>query len=239
MSEVYVAACQNVRELKTAEKSLLKQLNLLLRENSQAEIRVYTKLYLLLFAEYSEASFFKLIHTPCALSDSEIESIQNTRAGSKRSLEEQWKELIDRLINKLNSDPKGETANKKQQFMKLFNDYIIPSIRVRNKIAHGQWIVAFNSNCTSISSDTTNQIKDLDYVKISTWFQIYDQFIQCIEDLLESPKTHYRDYYPNIVALKDYIVMTKNWNMESKQKKLETSSKHAGYCTSRQPEKDK
>ena len=40
---------------------------------------------------------------------------------------------------------------------------------------------------------------------------------------------HYRDFYTLMVKIEQYIDYTKNWNIDSKRKQLETSDKMFNY----------
>ena len=59
-------------------------------------------------------------------------------------------------------------------------------------------------------------------------FEIYEKIQQCIEDIIESPKTHYRDYYVSmdqIEKIENTILCKKDWNLKSKREKLLNSQK--------------
>ena len=222
MLEIYKASCENVRELKSKRKILNKIINRTIREGSDTELEALTKLYALLFSAYAEVSFLKLINTPYGFTQDEIDEIQK-----QRNLEEKWLVCFDFCFKKIiNATNLGEVANKQKRLRKILDSYIIAPSRIRNKIAHGQWKVCLNNQCDGLNAQITTDVQQLDCVRIDVFFEIYERFQQCVEDLIESVRTHYRDYYTRIVDLEEYIEKTKGWNLESKTKSILESEKY-------------
>lgn len=225
MLDIYRASCQNIRELKSKRKIIHKMMNKSIRKGAISEIDTITKLYALLYSAYAETSFLKLIHTPYGLTDSEIDVIQN-----QRNLEDKWSKCFELVFKKIDTKTNaGEIANKKQKLKRILDEYIIKPSQIRNKIAHGQWCCCLNNECTAVNADSTVQIANLDFVRIDVLFEVYGKFQQCIEDLIESQITHYRDYYPQITELEEYIDQTKTWDMSSKISKINGSVKTANF----------
>ena len=223
MSDVYNACVQNVREMTKQRKLLIRLLNNALKTGNTYEEEALTKIFALLYSAYVESAFMKTINTPCGFNKSYIEQIMRCS-----NLESKWTECIDLAFSKIeNANNKGEIANKKQTIKRLMTKYIIEPSQIRNKIAHGQLKVALNSDCTRVNNDTTALLNKLDFVEIDKLFEIYDQFSQCIEDLIESPyKAHYLYFYPRLCNLQNYIEETENYNRESKKKSLRESNKY-------------
>lgn len=223
--EIFQASTLNVKDLKKQKNRILTLVNRAIREKNDADLISLTKMYALLYSAYAETSFLKLIHTPKAFSESEISQIENGR-----NLEEKWTKCVEFAFKKLNSDANlGEIANKKQTLRRILMEYIIEPSQIRNKVAHGQWIICLNNNCTQVNNDITLKMQKLDFVRIDRYFSIYEKFQQCILDLCVSQKTHYRDYYIIITALEEYIDSTKSWSLETKKQKILSSQKHQRY----------
>lgn len=222
--EIFMASTVNLKDLKKQRKRIGALVNRAIREKQDSDLMSLTKVYALLYSAYVEISFLKLIHTPKAFAESEITQIM-----CGRNLEEKWLKCVDFALKKLHTTNLGEVANKKQMLNRILQEYIIGPSQIRNKVAHGQWIYCLNNECTKINQSTTNQMADLDFVKIERYFCIYDKFHQCILDLLISQKTHYRDYYQIITELQKYIDFTKLWSLETKKEKILSSSKYQNY----------
>ena len=223
--KIYRACVSNVKELKKHRARLRKLVNTAIKEKKDDDLDTFTKFYALLFSAYVEVSFLKLIHTPKALDVSEITQIQRGC-----NLEEKWKTCVQFAFLRINSSANsGEIANKKQTLTRIMSEYIIAPSQMRNKIAHGQWKICLNNQCTGINDEITNEILQLDFVKIDRYFEIYNKFQQCILDLLVSQRTHYRDYYSLITELEEYIISTKDWTIQTKKMKILSSSKIQRY----------
>ena len=218
--DIFRACTENVKYLKKQRNRILVMANKALRDNNNAELESITTLYALLYSAYVEVSFLKLIHTPHAFEEAEICQMMTG------SVSEKWTKCLELSLKKIRSkDNLGKIANKKQDLSRYLNKYIIQPSQMRNKVAHGQWKVCLNTDCTKINLDTTNEIKNLDFVKIDRLFSIYEKFQQCMVDLALSPRTHYRDYYTIITELDNYISETESWSIESKRQVLQNSPK--------------
>lgn len=225
VEEIYRAGTSNVKDLKKQRNRIQTLVNRAIREKNDADLISLTKMYALLYSAYAEMSFLKLIHTPKAFSESEISQIE-----SGRNLEEKWRKCVEFAFKNLNSDANlGEIANKKQTLGRILEKYIIDPSQIRNKVAHGQWIICLNNDCTRVNNDITLKMQQLDFVKIDRYFSIYEKFQQCILDLSVSQKTHYRDYYIIIVNLQKYIDSTEAWSLETKKQKILSSQKYQRY----------
>lgn len=204
---------------------IVKLFNEALRRNSKQDIELLTPIYALFYSAYAEVSFQKLINTPNGFEQSVIEEIDK-----QRNLEEKWSKCVEIAISNIGNSNKGEIANKKKSLKNILNEYIIHPSRIRNKIAHGQWMECLNNDCSKVNVDVTYEISSLDFVKLDRLFTIYEDFQQCIEDLIKSPKTHYRDFYLIICKIEEYIVQTKDWSVETKREQLIKSNKYKNYC---------
>lgn len=225
MDKVYQSCCKNVRELKSKRRILKQLINQAIREGSEIKLNTLTYMYALLYSSYAEISFLKLIYTPNCFSLNEINEIKK-----QRNLEEKWKKCMELSFKNLNTNANlGEIANKKLFLKRILKDYIIEPSLMRNKIAHGQWKSCLNTSCDKINTSLTLQIKELDYVRIDILFGVYEKFQQCLEDLIKSPRTHYRDYYPLITELEEFIKKTNTWDIESKKDKIKKSSKYLNF----------
>lgn len=219
---VYEASTLNTRKLKKEKTVLERQIKRAIREGKECEVKTYTFIYALLYSAYAEASFLKLIHTHDGFSTSEIAEIMK-----QRNLEERWKKCFELAFkNVINSTNAGEVANKKKNLFDILNEHIIEPSQIRNKIAHGQWAICLNNDCTSYNPDTTSKLAALDPVYLMREFNIYMQFAICIEYIIVSPKkAHPNYYYQQCTDITKYINDTSSWNYESYRKKILHSPK--------------
>ena len=199
-------------------------LNDSIRNKSNCDIDLLTKLYVLLYSAYAETSFQKLINTPDGFEESIIVEINK-----QRNIEEKWKKCIEIALKNINDLNKGSLANKKKRLEKILKDYIIGPSLMRNKVAHGQWSKCLDNKCDAVNNEMTSKLKEIDFVRVDILFEIYSIYQQCIQDIIISTKTHYRDYYSLLCKLEEYIEKTKDWTFDTKKKKILESKKMLGY----------
>jgi hypothetical protein len=219
MLDIYKACVENLREIKRQRKNLKRLFNNSIKSKNHQSFELLTKLYALLYSSFAEVCFTKTIHTPYGISNDEIHQIQ-----TQRNLDQKWLKCFELAFSRIdNMANKGEIQNKKQLLGRHLETYIVGPSQIRNKIAHGQWVIALNNDNTATNLETTNRIKELDFVKIDILFEVYEKIGQAVEDLIESPyKAHFRDFYFHMTELDELISETKKWNFDTKVKSLTT-----------------
>lgn len=129
---------------------------------SRFEVLAATRLYTFLICSWLEARLTKIFYenSSCAFTDIEIELITNPR----HTMEYRWKASFSlavqksyrfssypNLVHDYSSDftPGSLSLTNYQLILSLFED-LADAITIRNRLAHGQWAVQFNSNNTHI-----------------------------------------------------------------------------------------
>lgn len=221
MIEVFKASVINVRELKQQRTNIKRLFNQSIKRKDRSSFNALTKLYALLFSSFAELCFLKIIHTPYGFNEDEINQISG-----QRNLEQKWSKCLELAFSRIDSIAnKGDIQNKKQTLTRHINTFIIEPSQLRNKIAHGQWLVALNNDNTAINQQTTDKIKSLDFVKTDILFSVYEKIGQAVEDLIESPrKAHFNDFYFHMTELEYLVEETKTWTIESKIKVLKETA---------------
>lgn len=210
---VFKAQTKNVRKLESSFKSLNRSINTYLRKGDMNSVHQHTLLLALVFSAFSETKFSKLIHTPHAFTIEELKEVKK-----QKSLVFKWEKAIQIGINKIPSSYKTNyKQNLNKKVLELLEEHIKAPSEIRNKIAHGQWAVALNSDNSRINQVFTNSIANIDCVTISRWKDTYDYFYSIVDDIVQSPtKAHYRDYYAHIAGLENYIETTKEYSLQKK-----------------------
>lgn len=222
MIDIYIASVKNVRELKKQRISLKRLFNKSILANDHSSFSALTKMYALLYSAFAEVCFLKCINTPYGFNADEIRQIKKDTNNRERNLEQKWGKSLELAFLKINNlSNTGEIQNKKLIYNRLVNQYIIEPSQLRNKIAHGQWLVALNSESTAINTETSKKISQLDFVQIDIHFDIYEKIGQVLEDLIESPhKAHFNNFYNHITELQELVNRTNSWSLTSKISKL-------------------
>jgi hypothetical protein len=219
---IYKAQCENVLELQRAAKQCARTINAALLKGDAPLVRVNTFIYALIYSTWAEVSFSKLIHTPAGFAASEIIQIKRNH----RNLDTAWTKCIQLALRKLKGSP-GDLQNKRQKIEKLVTTYVIEPSRLRNKIAHGNWIKCLNHDQNAINLQLTGALKGINVVEVQKWFEIYKYVERIIEDIIESPeRAHRRDYWKHVTELEEFIELSKQWSVEKRVEQLKQKSSY-------------
>lgn len=220
--ELYKAYVNNTNDFLLAGKEVRRTINRALKENKPNTIQVQTKIYALIYSTYSEANFMKMILTPYGFEQKYIEEILK-----QKNLQQKWFKVIDLAFKKLTASSKGsEIPNKNQELKRIVIKFVVDPSIMRNKIAHGQISVALNSGNTSLNTELTQKLKELNVVNIFRLFEVNKRLVSIIEDLIESPKkAHYNFYYSKLQDLQDFIDKSAAWDLNSKMQTKSMSKK--------------
>lgn len=154
---------------------LNRALNSALRRDEEDSAYIHVRCLLILWIAYFETSINCILHSANQLTYRERRLIV-----AKHSLLDKWLLLLDvcfrkyymptrkRNFTKLNL---GATNFYRYKELKMvLQNQVGPLIEVRNRLAHGQWHIAFNNEGTDKSQDLTSHIwkltkKDILYIK--------------------------------------------------------------------------
>lgn len=217
---IFSLETQNVRTgFYRHRRQLLRALNSALVRHDKATLETLTLSYVLLFAAWSEAQFMQVLHTPDALSSTQILKIKNLK--KQLGIGEAWKELVRCAFIKVPGHTR-EVKLKETLLLQIVEENGIPNSLIRNKIAHGQWSVAFNREHTTKNEDLTSELNTLDYVKVDLLFQIQQVIGFIVRDLLQSPERgHFRFFWQHDTELKSLLDKRCSQNIQSKLHALE------------------
>ncbi|WP_218127128.1 hypothetical protein [Catalinimonas alkaloidigena] len=220
--DLYVLQSKNVRRLKQVQKSLIKDINFYMQKNDSFQVEIKTKLLALLYCTISEAQFIQILHTPSGFSYTEITQIKN-----QRSITESWKLMIDLAMGKVgNWQDNDDLSSRRNKLHEIIKTYIEEPHGIRNKIAHGQWIHALNSNNTKENEEITQKISNLNVIDLTIWSEVHQYLALIIRDLVQSPQIgHHNNYWVNLVDLEQYLEESKDWTIEKRKERLKKKKK--------------
>ncbi|QEN06252.1 hypothetical protein EW093_16670 [Thiospirochaeta perfilievii] len=222
---LYKLQTKNVKYLKKVQKNFIKDNNIGLRKNDNFSVDFKTKMLSLLFSTLSEAQFTQILYTPNGLYYSEIEKIS-----SINNIVLKWEELLEVSLTRVGDWTQNPDLEKKRNIIKsIIKDYIEKPQLLRNKIAHGQWIYALNKYNTREVRETSEEIKKLDVVTITKWFDIHQYLCFLMRDLVQSPhKSFHQHYWTNFYDLESYLDKTRSWNLDKRITILNRKKYHSG-----------
>ena len=208
---IFRAQTENVQSLKTAMRQVHRSINDALRANDQPRVGAFTKTYALLFCGWAEANFSKVLHTPYGF---EIDEIEQVQAAKTNGIAAAWKKCVQLGLRHLDAKRGSFKPNTQKKLEEIIDRHVFDPSLLRNKLAHGQWVVALNRENVAVQNDLTAKISALDVVAISAWIDGHRLLADLIEHLIESPKKAFmRDWY-------QYVVDIENEMLESEQRTL-------------------
>jgi hypothetical protein len=224
--KIYKAQVENLQVLEKAWKFQVRTVNKSLVKDQKYEVELATKQLMLLHCAYTECAFSKLIHTPYGFSPSQILQIKQAikRAGAfegwKKALELGLKRLVAKRADK-------QVSDIRKKILQILDQYVAGPSILRNKVAHGQWVVAINRSGDDINSDVSRQLKNLDVVVLSRWHIAVVELCAILRMLIESPNKAFRpNYYFIIESHVKTVKETKEWTLGKRVAQLKLKRQH-------------
>jgi hypothetical protein len=218
---IFRAQTENVRSLDQARRQINRSINYALRKGDLKSTEVHTKVLALLFCAWVESNFSKVLHTPYGFTIDEIQQIKNSH--QRFGLGIGWKKCIELGLARVSNAPKSNyIPNIKQKLSKVVDDYIVSPSLIRNKVAHGQWKTALNSDNSAVNLDITNKMRTLDVILVEEWFGVHEHLATVVESLVESPnRAFHRDYWKEIANLEQFLDERAGRNLIEKIRRLQ------------------
>lgn len=235
---MYKKWCENVRTLEDAIVHVQRDLRLAISQQNDSKVYSYTKLLSYQIVCWCEARIMKLIHEP--------EVVKNTNSGllnkpksftspeindiiSAPTLKDKWLKAIQIAISKAynvqldTSFPNNLTFTPRVRYLEieeLISNELLPSIEIRNRIAHGQWKHAFTNDLRSTSQPHTTTLRTENIVELQLNYSMFKALAQLIHDLASSKPTFERDFDKNYRVIEQNKNNLHNRDYQSYSQKL-------------------
>lgn len=240
ISELYKGSVENRKCIQSAIKQSRRRINEYIVKNKDHCLKLETLHFATLFLYECEALLLEVITFENAFSTEDVIDIL-----SKHSLEDKWRTAFDLAVKKydwtvsenlLQVSISNAQEHHKQvigDFNGLLEAHLLKPIRIRNKICHGQPVVAF-SESWRLNQEFTTALYELRSVDIETDWIVLERMARILGELIKSPdKAHPRDYEKEINALLDEVVRRNESTFTDSQKKksLQKKSEKKSYST--------
>jgi len=190
---------ENRRQIDKAITQINLVLNDAIKLNNSAKEYTSTRLLIFLWMSWAETSLNALAYKHPHVSD----TVRSKIFGARKEIDK-WHLLIDELFKKhylskrqysISRHNIGHSAFTKYQALKeIITNEISIFVEVRNRLAHGQWKVALNSEATSKSQEITTKIWTLSKREILYLKSILINLNKILNDLICSKSTFERDF---------------------------------------------
>jgi hypothetical protein len=223
---VFQAQVENVRALESSIRQIRRNINFSLRHNESAIANSLTKVYAILFCAWAEANFSKVVHTPYGFRIDEIVQIQTAKSDGITAA---WKKAVELGLRHLDASRGSFQPNTRLTLFRAIDAHVFDPSLLRNKLAHGQWVVALNRAYDDIQAELTKLIKELDIVKVDGWRFCHRHLAQMVETLIESPKKAFiRDWWQSVVDLDNEMEQSSRKNLAEHITKLKAKTDRTG-----------
>lgn len=225
--EVFQAQTKNVQELERAWKHVNRQVNAHIRDNNDTAVHINAKLMALLYCALAEATFSKLIHTPHGLTLDEIEQVK--RITNASGVKPGWQKCAELGVAEVGGAKSNHGPNVIKRITGLIDKYIFDPSLLRNKLAHGQWIVALNRENSAVNNELTAEIAGLDVVELYRRKYSLLKLARILEDIIESPnRAHHKDYWLHLEELEGKEAEIASWTMAKKVAAIKEKASFSG-----------
>jgi hypothetical protein len=176
-------------------------------EHQKENVYAYTKILSHLISSWIEVRVLKLAYEENAFSDVNIGEIL-----SAKEFKDKWETALNIAICKAyslkpNKDIASQlpftTRKRYEELITIIEDELLISYQIRNRIAHGQWVIAFTNDLSKPSSELTGRLKQENIVTLQLKYKLFKSLAQTIHDLAVSPKTFERDFDKNYKIIED------------------------------------
>ncbi len=205
---MYHKHCENLRYLKKGIDVLKLDLNQSISQEDEIKINIYNKLLSALVTSWAEVRVLKLVNEPNGFTELEKNFIED----KKLSLEQKWKKSLKIAIckayginyltpnNKLIKDNiveanlSGDMKIKFKELKDIIDKDLVPSINIRNKIAHGQWRYPISNDFKSVNIELEDEFYNENIIIFSYRINVFEKLSRIIHDLCVSRPTFERDF---------------------------------------------
>jgi hypothetical protein len=212
---LFVAQVQNTRELETAVKMVRRSVHDGLRTGNDVHVRVQTKVLAQVFCAWAEANFLKVVHTPHGFALAEITEVK--RLWKECGLADGWEKAVRLGLAKVPARKSNFVPNAQQAIIRAIDAYVREPALIRNKVAHGQWLIALNRGNNAVNQNITKSLSELTIVDVDRWHGCHKRLAQIVESLIESPaRTFARDYWPQLQELEAFHDQAQAWTLQDR-----------------------
>ena len=224
MNSYYKQHCENLRMIENAIESVQRTLREYISKDEETNIYVYTKILSHLINSWAEVRVLKLVYEQNAFSDSEKNKIIKCDGSKEKwvmALDIAFSKRYNVSVKKINSVTTPITARTRHKMLlELINDDLLESNQLRNRIAHGQWKYAFNSDLLGINKGLTKALSQENIVKLQLKLRMFKSLAQIIQDLAVSKPTFERDFDNNFRKIEEQKRNFHNRNYEDYREKM-------------------
>ncbi|MFD8898077.1 hypothetical protein [Streptomyces ardesiacus] len=226
------AHTKNLEALETSFNVVSRSCKDSIRRGAEHEVAALTRTCALLLGATLEDRLMVIVSSPYFSEEAE------RRVMRESSILDRWKQvLIEAFAARYGTErakvPGGLPYTAAAYFHgmnSVLDDWVKPLVTVRNSLAHGQWIVAFNEERSAANHDRTKIIKAMTLWHIQLQKNLLDHLARLIFDLMATRYAFERDFdkhWANLRAAQVRIEMGRSKEWEALlRRRQERGKKH-------------
>jgi len=201
MNSIGEAHLQNLDTIRKSTRIIDRELNLAIRNKNDFKEQMYIRLLLFLWITWAECKLNSLLTVSPQLSDDDRKFISK----NAKSEIDRWILLLELFIRRRYLDgDEQKTLDEMNLDSETFNRYSIVQkmiervgfyIEIRNRLAHGQWTIALNSNRTAENPKITKSIWNITKTDIIVLKRHLIVLSAIMHDLILSKKGFENSFY--------------------------------------------
>lgn len=194
---LYKAHVLNLRAVDVAFERIIRELNSSLARSDNKTSDALLKTAMLLLGGWAENRLRKLVYEPNGFSPAERDKIN-----SANTQLESWTTALELGLRRRHNVPYASLGaalplTPRAHYAALtavFDNDLRPVIEIRNKLAHGQWARALNSENSDFSESHNQQLNSENAHSVKCKHRILENMAQLIHDLVAGNHAFERDF---------------------------------------------
>lgn len=225
MVSYYKQHSKNLWMIKKAVKSVQRSLREHISKDEELNVYIFTKILSQLVNSWAEVRVLKLVYEKGGFNVSERNRIIKCSNPLER-----WKMALTIAFCKAYGIPNPKKISyvstpitprtRYQELVKLLTNDLMESSQLRNRVSHGQWSYAFDSDLLGINESLTRMLRQENIVKLQLRLKMFTSLAQTIHDLAVSKSAFERDFDANYRKIEEQKRNFHNRSYEDYREKM-------------------
>ncbi|MFQ5852626.1 MAG: hypothetical protein ACE5JU_18870 [Candidatus Binatia bacterium] len=196
--KLYRFHVENLRTIDTALQRVTRSLRDAISRSDDETTFAFVRLYALMLGAWAECRLSKLLYEPNAFNESERHCIRERSTQFDR-----WSVTVEIAFRKHYHVPRATLSEstlshsvyaRYSSLVKMLNEDLLPTIQLRNKLAHGQWRYPLNSEGDDVAQEQMDVLRNENLLSLQFKRKLLNYLSDVIHDLVVSRPTFERDF---------------------------------------------
>lgn len=193
---------ENLKSLDSALTQIALSAKEAIRQKQNVRILFYNRLYALTLGAWAEVRLKKLLCDVGGFPEKIRKKVE-----TEKTLFDQWSMCVEAAFShKYNAIPAKLPKTAKLRYasiIEFMRTHLEPTITIRNKLAHGQWIYPLNSDCTNVETESKKTLQQQNIMGLQYKKEMLNAVASIIHDLVVSRPTFERDFDKHFQKIED------------------------------------